>query len=149
MTPYTFEPIGPDDFAFRWSVFDATIRPFVEALYGMTRDQTEQMLRSDLSESSETCAIVVNGKRVGVVRIEETADRISLHQIEILPEFQGKGIGTAIVRSLIDRANASGKPVHLSVFHVNTSARRLYDRLGFTVESESDRDVQMVYRPGR
>ena len=149
VTVFTLEPIDIVDFAFRWSVFDATIRPYIETLFEVPADQIEEMVRSNLAGSGNHAAIVVDGERSGVVQIEETGERISLHQIEILPEYQGQGIGTAIVQSLLDRANATGKPVHLSVFHRNTSARNLYARLGFTVTSESERDVQMTYIPAR
>ncbi len=147
VTTCELEPIGLEDFPFRWAVFEATIRPYIEALFDVPPDQIEAMVRSNLSESGNHFAVVVDGERAGVVQIEETGERISLHQIEILPAFQGRGTGTDLVRSLIDRAEATGRPVHLSVFHQNTGARRLYDRLGFTVVSESERDVQMVYVP--
>jgi ribosomal protein S18 acetylase RimI-like enzyme len=144
---FRLEPIDETDFDFRFGVYKATIKPYLDRMFDWSEAEEEAFVRSNLTQTNNHAAIVVAGKRAGIVQIEETADRISLHQIEILPTFQGQGIGGAVVRSLIDRAEVTGKPVHLSVFHANTGARRLYERLGFTVVADTERDAGMVYTP--
>jgi ribosomal protein S18 acetylase RimI-like enzyme len=144
---FTLEPIGEDDFEFRYRVYEITIKPYLYEMMDWSEDQHRAMIRSNFAGSTSHSAIVVDGKRAGVVRIVEHDKVIDLEQIEILPEFQGKGIGTAVVQSLIDRAIRTGKVVDLSVFVANTGARRLYERLGFSLISESERDVQMRYTP--
>jgi GNAT superfamily N-acetyltransferase len=143
---FSLEPLGPEDFDFRWSVYTATIKPYLDDLIGWTDEQHQQMIRSNLAEGTHA-AIVVDGARAGVVQIEETADRISLSQIELLPAFQGQGIGSAIVQRLQERAVAVGKPVELRVFLANTGARRLYERLGFAELERTERDLVMQFRP--
>jgi ribosomal protein S18 acetylase RimI-like enzyme len=54
-----------------------------------------------------------------------------LAEIEILPEWQGRGIGSAVVRSLMREAASRQKPLTLRVLHINQRARTLYERLGF------------------
>lgn len=144
---FTLEPIGEDDFEFRYRVYEATIKPYLDAMTDWDDDQHRAMIRSNLAGSTTHFAIVVDGLRAGIVRIVEHEDAIALEQIEVLPEFQGKGIGTALVDSLIERSRLTGKRIDLSVFVTNVGARRLYERLGFQVVSESERDIQMRYTP--
>ncbi len=47
-----------------------------------------------------------------------------------MPEFRGRGIGTALVTELFAEADASGRSVSIHV-ESNNPARRLYERLGF------------------
>jgi ribosomal protein S18 acetylase RimI-like enzyme len=147
MTTFTLEPIGEEDFAFRYRVYEAAIKPYIDAMFDWDEEQHRALIRDTLTANSHHAAIVVEGERVGVTQIEETEDRTSLHQVAILPAYQGKGIGTALVRSLQDQSQATGKPIHLSVFQMNVGAQRLYERLGFRVVSSSERDVQMTWTP--
>lgn len=144
---YALEPLTAADFDFRYRVYAATIKPYLERFVDWDDVQHQQMIRSNLIEGGNHVAIVVNGKRVGIAQIEETADLLSLLQIEILPEYQGAGIGSAVIRSLMERANSTAKTMELNVFLSNSGARRLYERLGFVAVDTSDRDVKMRYVP--
>jgi ribosomal protein S18 acetylase RimI-like enzyme len=48
----------------------------------------------------------------------------------LLPEFQNRGIGTAVLRELLAHAEGRGVPVQLGTLHANRAAA-LYRRLGF------------------
>jgi RimJ/RimL family protein N-acetyltransferase len=50
---------------------------------------------------------------------------------------QRQGIGTSVIQQVLDEARRSGKPVALQVLKVNP-ARRLYERLGFSVTGENE-----------
>lgn len=82
--------------------------------------------------------IQYNGWDVGMLWIQERAEEIYLAGLEILPQFQRRGIGTEVVRGLIERGRREGKPVALQVLKVNREARDLYQRLGFGVTGEND-----------
>lgn len=57
---------------------------------------------------------------------------INVHDLAVGEEFRGRGIGTALIEAVMDRARSSGCcKVTLEVRARNTAARRLYDRLGF------------------
>ena len=59
-----------------------------------------------------------------------------MRTIEILPEYQNRGVGSAVIRDVLAQAQAEGLPVGLQVLKVNP-ARRLYERLGFNVVGET------------
>ncbi len=143
MTKFTLEPLTEADGDFRLAVYRATIKPAIDALFDWDDAAQERMVRDQLRAGTHA-AIVVQGQRVGVLQVEESPDAIALSQIEILPEFQGRGIGTAVVESLIARGDREGKPLTLHVFSSNTSAQRLYERLGFVVTGKVEHGIEMT-----
>jgi diamine N-acetyltransferase len=62
-----------------------------------------------------------------------------LQKIYFDAPMAGRGLGTALVREIIGRAERAGEPrVWLDVVKENTRARALYERLGFLVVGESN-----------
>ncbi|MFI2433523.1 GNAT family N-acetyltransferase [Streptomyces sp. NPDC018693] len=52
--------------------------------------------------------------------------------IDLLPQWQGRGHGRALMWAFLDALRAGGVPaVHLCMAQANTTARAFYDRLGF------------------
>jgi GNAT superfamily N-acetyltransferase len=68
--------------------------------------------------------------------VEEGPAEIFLGSLLILPGYQGRGLGTAVIRDVIGRAERLGLPVALQVLKVNP-AIRLYQRLGFATVGET------------
>jgi ribosomal protein S18 acetylase RimI-like enzyme len=81
--------------------------------------------------------------------------RVELAALYVLPEAQGRGIGTHLLRTGIDRF-LRGTEFVLRVERENTAARRFYEARGFQPRGESAevylghefRDVEMVLEPG-
>ena len=130
------------DFAFH--VTEATMRTYVEEVFGHW-DANDQRRRSDDNDPANCRLIVVDGVRVGILVVEDQPDEIFLARIFVLPAFQRCGIGTALIRTLMERARAEDKPLRLRVLIVNP-ARRLYERLGFTVTQQTPERLYMEYR---
>lgn len=81
---------------------------------------------------SEVSIVTLAKRDIGWLQISERDFDFNLAQIQILDPFRGRGIGTAIIRKLIDRANKCGKSVSLSAVRGNR-AIELYKRLGFRI----------------
>lgn len=73
-------------------------------------------------------------------------DEIRLLDIALLGEFQNRGVGTVLLRDLIDEAVRAKKPLRHMVFVLNTDAKRFYERLGFVVFEEVGAYLHMEYR---
>ncbi|MGW3406104.1 GNAT family N-acetyltransferase [Streptomyces zhihengii] len=66
-----------------------------------------------------------------MLRPELAGHPAHLH-IDLLPPWQGRGHGRALMRTLLDALHEAGVPaVHLCMVQANTRARAFYDRLGF------------------
>jgi ribosomal protein S18 acetylase RimI-like enzyme len=80
---------------------------------------------------------------VGMIELERRPAELYVSNIQILPSFQGAGIGTAVLREVLNEARAMGVPAALQVLHANLRAQRLYERLGFRVTGSDDTHVRM------
>lgn len=95
---------------------------------------------------STLSVIVVNGDVMGRLRIERTDTAVFLAGIQIHPDAQSRGIGTAILTMLRDEARDTGRALTLSVERDNPRAHALYRRFGFATTGETDKDLQLTYQ---
>lgn len=75
--------------------------------------------------------IELTGERIGRIVVDRSVTMVHLIDQAIVPPLRGRGIGTAIMRALMDEAQAAGLPVRLEVASENDPSFRLYQRLGF------------------
>ncbi len=66
----------------------------------------------------------------GFYRFSSAGDKMEIDDLYILPAFQNRGIGTAVIETCLAQAEL---PVFLYVFQKNTGALRLYQRMGFVI----------------
>ena len=137
-----------DDRAALFEVHCAAMRPYVEATWGWDDEEQARMFAERFRAASWQ-VVTVGSETAGMLSMEENADEIWLASIEIHPRFQGRGLGTAIVRSLLTRSARSGKPVTLRVLHANHRARALYERLGFEQFREIETHAYFRARPSQ
>lgn len=92
--------------------------------------------------------ILFEGRTAGRFWVVRKDEEIHMLDVTVLPWAQGQGVGTALIRGLIEEANASGKKLRHMVFVLNEGARRLYERLGFVVFGEvGGTHLNMEWRP--
>jgi ribosomal protein S18 acetylase RimI-like enzyme len=89
----------------------------------------------------------VDGVPCGYACIEERDEDFHVREIVVHPNFQGRGIGTAVLRETQERARARGVPVVLGTFLTNRAVG-LYRRLGFRETGSTDIHVLMEWRAG-
>lgn len=97
-------------------------------------------------EPEKIQVIVHDGKDVGRLRVVRTPESIYIGGIQLLPEYQGKGIGKAIFSDIIAESESAGIPIDLEVHHVNESAIAFYKKLGFEDMGETEAGNQMKLR---
>lgn len=75
------------------------------------------------------------GEDIGRLYIERWPTQHRIIDIAFLPEHRGKGLGSALLRDLLDEAAAVAKDVSIHVEKFNP-AMQLYRRLGFVTEED-------------
>ena len=118
------------------------LRPDLERLGRYDEHRVRQRLR-DGFDPAHTWVIEVGGTFAGCVALRPDADTRWLEHFYLAPHLQGRGIGSDVLRELLARCDRSGVLVRLNVLQ-GSAARRLYERHGFTVETEDPVDVFMV-----
>jgi ribosomal protein S18 acetylase RimI-like enzyme len=126
-----------DDRTFLFDLMKASYSDHVVATWGSWDEPYQQRRFADRFARGAERVILVDGDRVGVLAVEERPTELFLANIEIAPSWRGKGLGTAILRSVVDRARADGLAVTLHVLKVNRRAASLYEREGFEYVGET------------
>lgn len=125
--------------------------PFLRQIYAATRaeelaavpwsdEQKSAFLRQQFDaqdayyreryEGATYDVIEVDGEAVGRLYVARWEDEIRIMDISLLPEHRGSGVGTSLLRELLDEGEHTGKTVSIHVERHNP-ALRLYERLGF------------------
>ena len=124
------------DREFLYRLKRATLKAYVEQTWGW--DEGWQRAHFERTfDPARLQIILLEGEEIGVMLVEQRDEEICLGVIEILPAYQGRGMGTELIRGVLTEALDNGKPVTLQVLKVNP-ARRLYERLGFAVVGETE-----------
>ena len=150
----TLRPERPEDEPFLFTVYagtrqeelDATGWPPVvrEAFLNMQFKAQRQGYRSSFPQA-DFQIILANGNAVGRMVVNRATGEIVLVDIALMPEHRGHGIGTALLQQLVCEAEASGRPLRLSVIK-GQRAGRLYQRMGFKKIGESDLRDELEWR---
>lgn len=80
--------------------------------------------------------------KLGVVSLNGTGQSLHIRQLQIMPDQQGKGIGSKVLAVVKKRALQLCLPITLNVLLKNP-ARALYLRHGFQVKGKNKLEYQM------
>ena len=103
-------------------------------------------------QDGDICLVAeCDSKIVGAVWVRimndygHVSDDIPSLAISLLPEYRNKGIGTALMQSMLEKVSNQGyKGISLSVQKQNYAAR-MYRKLGFNTIEDKDEELIMVY----
>ncbi len=108
---------------------------YVREVFGW--DERVQLGRhKDRFSPKNTDLIVQNGTVVGWISVLDDEDHTKVDELYVLPEFQHKGIGTAVLREVIKHAKLRNVPLRLRALDINRDSIRLYEKLGFAIQDE-------------
>ena len=87
-----------------------------------------------------------NGDPAGRLYLDARPSRLHVVDIALLPNWRGRGVGTAILQALQAAGRSSGRAVSIFVEKFNP-ALRLYRRLGFTDIADHGVYLEMEWLP--
>jgi GNAT superfamily N-acetyltransferase len=89
--------------------------------------------------------VVVDGADAGQLLVDRWEREIRIVDVALLPEHRGGGVGTTLLKGLMDEAAAAGKALSIHVERMNP-ALALYARLGFAPVADEGVYLRMEWR---
>ncbi|MFG1625184.1 GNAT family N-acetyltransferase [Kribbella sp. NPDC049227] len=141
---YRLRPATSEDDAFVYELHGAAMGAVVEATWGPWDEAVQRGFHERSFLPERLRIVMVDEVEAGVVDAGFAAPAVFyIGRIEILPRFQGVGLGSRILRDLLAAARGRGAAAaELHVLKANR-ARALYERLGFVVIADEDPKFRM------
>lgn len=153
----TCRPVGPDDHAFLLAVYGST-RADEMALVPWSADQKDAFVKMQFAGQQEhyentfpTAShqiILSRGRPVGRVYVARLEQEIRIVDITLMPAERNAGIGSFLLRGLIDEAGTVGKVVRIYVEEFNPSIR-FFERLNFKPVEQHGIHLLLEWSPAR
>ena len=146
-------PVGPDDHEFLVEVYAST-RADELALVPWTSEQQQAFVRSQFAAQQAHYAqkypaarhdiIICNNRPVGRLYVARLDHEIRIVDITLLPAERKRGVGSYLIKQLLDEANRTGRVTRIYVEDFNPSLR-LFQRLGFSSSEQQGFHVLMEW----
>jgi ribosomal protein S18 acetylase RimI-like enzyme len=133
-------PERADDEAFRYRLFCRSRPPEWDMVQIDPQFREQLMQHQFMAQTTSYRAqfpkarfdiIELDDQPIGRIVVDRPGSMLNIVDQAIVPELRNKGLGTTIMRSLMDEARAQAIPVRLMVGSSNDPSLRLYLRLGF------------------
>ena len=141
---YRLRPASEPDKGFLFHLHVQTMHAHIDRTWGWD----EAWQRNDFEQRFDRCAvsvIEVAGESIGALWLEARPEGTYITDLQVLPAWQRRGIGSAVLRQVMTDASQRELNVELAVLTTNTGARRLYERLGFRESGHVEPFVYMQY----
>ena len=147
--PVSLRQSTSEDLNFLFEVSTEAMRPVAETLNPeKVFDEQEERAKHEEKFKPENIQVIqYDGQDVGRLRVVRSEDSIYIGGIQILPEYQGKGIGTSIFTDLVEESEKTGLPIVLEVHDVNEKAIGFYKKFGFQEGEKVKDQTVMRYVP--
>jgi ribosomal protein S18 acetylase RimI-like enzyme len=148
-------PVTPEDTPFFREIY-RSLRAVEFAAAGWPEETLAAFLngQSDLRDAAyrsnypeaEFSVVLSDDEPIGRLFLHRGPDGLHLIDIALLPPWRGLGLGTRLLRVLLEEARAGGRPI---VAHVESGNRALalYERLGFVVTGSQGIYLRIEWRP--
>jgi ribosomal protein S18 acetylase RimI-like enzyme len=142
--PINLRAASQDDEPFLLQLRKLTMTEHLERVAIPVDDEAHyQRIRSNFEDAQIICE---GNRSIGLIKLSRMTDEWHVHQIQVIPSHQGRGIGKTVLTAVLNEAERIGVPVTLSVLHGNP-ARRLYDQLGFQFVAELSKSTKLIWHP--
>jgi GNAT superfamily N-acetyltransferase len=139
-----FRPARSRDFDYCKCIYFAEMDWIIRELHLDPLAQAESFQKQ--WNETQVRIITLQGADIGWLQSFAQDDALFIAQLFIERPHQRKGIGTEVMKRLIDEAARLHQAIRLDVVKINP-ALRLYERLGFRISGGDDRKFYMERDP--
>lgn len=146
MIKYNFRNFTDEDYEFVYELKKCAYKKYVELNWGVWDEiaQREYFKKFIETYRDTTYIIQVDGKDIGFFGDEMLENgNYEIGNICLIPEYQGRGIGTVILKDVIEKYG--DYDIEIQYFKQNPVGR-LYEKLGFVPNGETQFHYQMIKR---
>ncbi|USD67671.1 GNAT family N-acetyltransferase [Vibrio sp. SCSIO 43136] len=123
---------GDLDYDFLFELKKAAEYDAVKRVFGWDEALQRELHHQEWLEAKPNI-VMYDNQDVGSFLLEQKTDHLYLARLFLLPQFQGQGLGSAILEHCIRRSNQASLPIKLCHLQGN-KVNRLYQKFGFQVE---------------
>ena len=138
---FTFRNAKAEDLEFLWNLHKATMKSYVDEVWGWDEEFQREYF-SNRFEPSNIELIIYESARIGAIEVRDREKELFIANLEILPRFQNRGVGSAILKRLIKDSGNRQESLTLQVLKGNP-AKRLYKRFGFKAVDSTETHIIM------
>jgi GNAT superfamily N-acetyltransferase len=142
----TFSAAEANDFEALVAIRIEAMRESLERVGRFDPVRARERFRSGFSPA-HTRHVELGGKRVGFFAVKPEAAGLHLDHLYVHPNYQGKGIGGAVLAQVFTEADQRGLTVRVGAFRESES-NRFYSERGFQLVEQSEFDNYYV-RPAK
>jgi ribosomal protein S18 acetylase RimI-like enzyme len=151
----TLRPVTEADQDFLLSAYSST-RAAEMAMVPWSAEQKEAFVRAQFAAQRQHYAaeypaasheiICRDGVAAGRLYLDRRAQELHILDVIILPEFRKAGIGSVVLRRILEEAGSKGGPVTIYVESFNPSLS-LFRKLGFQLSSQDGFQCLLRWSP--
>jgi len=138
---YFLRQAAIEDIALLDRIYTENMKSYVEKVYTW-----ESTLFTDNFIASEYQVVESNHEIIGFIKIVTTDTDVYIAEIQISCDYQNRGIGSKIIKDLIEQASASDQRLWLKTLKGNP-AISLYQELGFTIFETTTTHLKLELNP--
>lgn len=141
---YTTRKYNDEDYEFVYQLKKDSYIKYVEANWGTWNEEDQRKYFEKFINTVKNDSLIIcdGQKRIGFYNGEQLDEyTYEVGNICIIPEYQGKGIGTKLLKGILEEHKE--EDVKIQYFKQNPVGK-LYERLGFIPSGETDYHYQMI-----
>lgn len=139
-------PSTSDDHAFLRELHHRAYREVVMRQFGRWDEHAQDAWFELSLRDADVFVVELDGAAVGALAHKREPDCLHLIELQIAPEHQGQGLGSALLCELLGEARRESVAIRLRVLHENHRARHLYERHRFVVTGTTPTHYLMEWK---
>jgi GNAT superfamily N-acetyltransferase len=149
MIDYSLIKLIPADESHRefgYQVKKAAEGPYIARIWGWNDDEQRDFHNREWQETKREI-ITYDDKPIGTIAITDSEGGTRIGTFFIIPEYQNKGIGSYLLRHILDKADRAGQVTRLKFLKINP-VKSLYLRYGFEIVGSDEYFYSAERKPG-